>query len=80
MHRPDPFSSHIHKKTEPVLNDLMGNDKTFMFLYSYKRPSTTVLSGFLVLYLNFPAIKGVGITDKKFKIIFKESESLPVMH
>ena len=81
MHRPDPFNSHTHKKkTEPILHDLMGNDKNFMVLYSYKRLSTTVLSGFLVLYLNFPALKGVGITDKKSQITFTESESLPAIN
>ena len=58
----------------------MGNDKNFMVLHSYKRLSTTVLSGFLVLYLNSPALKSVGITDKKFQIIFTESESLPVIN
>ena len=58
----------------------MGTNKNVMVLYSYKSLSTTVISGFFVLYLNFPAVKGVGITDKKFQIIFTESESLPVIN
>ena len=66
------------KKTEPILDDLLRNGKNVIVLYSYKSLSTTALSGFLVLYLNFSALKDLGITDKKFQIIFTESESLPV--
>lgn len=46
----------------------------------FKSLSTTALSGFLVLYLNILALKGVGITDKKFQIIFTDSELLPVIN
>ena len=81
MHQPDPFNSQEKKKNpEPILNDLVGNGKNFMVLHSYKSLSTAVLSGFLMLYLNFSPPKGVGITDKKFKIIFTESKSLPVIN
>ena len=72
--------NYSQKKTEPRFNDLMGNGKNFMVLYSYKSLSTIILSGFLVLYLKFSALKGVAITDKKFQKIFTESESLPVIN
>ena len=78
MHRPHPFNPQKEKKIEPILNDLMRNGKNFIVLYSYKSLSTTALSGFLVLYLNFLALRCLGITDKKFQILFTESESLPV--
>ena len=78
MHRPRPFNLQKEKKTEPRLNDLIGNGKNFIVLYSYESLSTTALSGFLVLYLNFSGLRGLGITDKKFQILFTESEPLPV--
>ena len=78
MHQPHPFNSQKEKKNWTNTQWLMRSGKNFIVLYSYKSLSTTALSGFLVLYLNFSALKCLGITDKKFRILFTESESLPV--